>query len=107
LPTRAARLDGFITDAVPEASMLVELLCEDHVGTYLLPFLCRSTAEGFRNERTGEAVTVVVVGWRAPKVVSPGSRSASSRLGRSDRREREIHLQTCPPARTGEQDRPA
>jgi hypothetical protein len=80
LPTRAARLDGFITDAVPEASMLVELLCEDHVGTYLLPFLCRSTAEGFRNVRTGEAIVGSVVGWREPKVSSPGSRSASSRV---------------------------
>ena len=80
MPTRAARLNEFITDAVPEAGTLVELLCEDHVGTYLLPFLCRSTVEGFRNERTGEAITGSVVGWRAPKVVSPGHRSASSRV---------------------------
>ena len=80
MPTRAARLDEFITDALPEASMLVELLCEDHVGTYLLPFLCRSTVEGFRNERTSEAIVGSVVGWREPKVPSPGSRSASSRV---------------------------
>jgi hypothetical protein len=80
LATRAARLDEFITGAVPEDGTLVELLCEDHVGTYLLPFLCRSTAEGFRNERTGEAVAAVVVGWRAPKACSPGRRSASSRV---------------------------
>jgi hypothetical protein len=76
LATRAARLDEFITDAVPEPDMLVELLCEDHVGTYLLPFLCRSTAEGFQNEQTGEAITGSVVGWRAPKAVSPDSRPA-------------------------------
>jgi hypothetical protein len=81
LTTRAARLSEFITDALPEAGMLVELLCEDHVGTYLLPFLCRSIPEGFRNEQTGELVTGSVVGWREPKVVSPGPRSESSRLG--------------------------
>ena len=80
MPTRAARLDEFITDAVPEAGTLVELLCEDHVGTYLLPFFCRSTPECFRNERTGEAITGSVVGWREPKVVSPGRRLASSRV---------------------------
>ena len=81
MATRAARLDEFITNGVPEAGILVELLCEDHVGTYLLPFLCRGTSEGFRNERTGEAITISVVGWREPKVVSPRRRSASSRLG--------------------------
>jgi hypothetical protein len=80
LATRAARIDEFITDAVPEAGMLVELLCEDHVGTYLLPFLCRTIPEGFRNEQTGELVTGSVVGWRDPKVVSPGRRLASSRV---------------------------
>ena len=81
MPTRAARLDGFITDGVPDAGLLVELLCEDHVGTYLLPFLCRSTPEGFRNEGTGEAITISVVGWREPKIVRPRRRSASSRAG--------------------------
>ena len=75
-----ADIQASISSSVPEAGTLVELLCEDHVGTYLLPFLCRSTAEGFRNERTGEAVTAVVVGWRAPTAVSPGRRSASSRV---------------------------
>jgi hypothetical protein len=76
LPTRAARLDEFITDIMPDADMPVELLCEDHVGTYLLPFLCRSTAEGYRNEKTSELITGSVAGWREPKVASPGRRSA-------------------------------
>ena len=72
MPTRAARLDEFITNAMPETGTLVELLCEDHVGTYLLPFLCRSTAEGFRNEQTGEAITGSVVGWRESKMCAGG-----------------------------------
>ena len=63
---RATRLDEFITDGAPALDTLVELLCEDHVGTYLLPYLCRSTAEGFRNERTKELIHGWVVGWREP-----------------------------------------
>jgi hypothetical protein len=37
------------------------------VGTYLLPYPCRSTAEGFRNEYSGELIEAHVVGWRAPQ----------------------------------------
>jgi hypothetical protein len=65
--TRAERLTDFTTDADPASQALVEVLCEDHVGTYLLPFLCRCTPEGFRNERTGELIEGCVVGWREPK----------------------------------------
>jgi hypothetical protein len=65
--TRSARLDGFITDVAPLPDAVVELLCEDHVGTYLLPYPCRGTAEGFRNEYSGELIEAHVVGWRAPQ----------------------------------------
>jgi hypothetical protein len=47
------------------------VLCEDHVGTYRLPWLCRSLCrsapEGLRNERTGELIEGRVIGWREPK----------------------------------------
>jgi 4a-hydroxytetrahydrobiopterin dehydratase len=62
--TRAERVADFTTDADPASQTLVEVLCEDHVGTYLLPFLCRLTPEGFRNARTGELIEGRVVGWR-------------------------------------------
>jgi len=65
--TRAERLADFTTDADPASQALVEVLCADHVGTYLLPFLCRRTPEGFRNERTGELIERRIVGWREPK----------------------------------------
>jgi hypothetical protein len=64
--TRTARLHDFITDADPAPDTLVQLLCEDHVGTYLLPYLCRRTAEGYRNERTNDLIQGWVVGWREP-----------------------------------------
>ena len=66
--TRAERLADFTTGtADPASQALVEVLCEDHVGTFLLPFLCRCTPEGFRNERTRELIEGRVVGWREPK----------------------------------------
>ena len=77
MPTRSARLADFVTDGAPAPDTLVELLCEDHVGTYLLPYLCTSDAEGFRNASTGERIQGCVVGWREPIVrpaVSAGVR---------------------------------
>jgi hypothetical protein len=65
--TRAERLQDFITDDDPPFGSVVEVLCEDHVRTYRLPWLCRSTPEGLRNERTGELVEGRVIGWREPR----------------------------------------
>jgi hypothetical protein len=66
--SRAERLQHFITDADPPFGNVIEVLCEDHVGTYLLLFLCQSTPEGLRNERTGELIEGRVIGWREPKL---------------------------------------
>ena len=65
--SRSERLADFITDTEPPFESVVEVLCEDHVGTYRLPWLCRSTPEGLRNERTGELIEGRVIGWREPK----------------------------------------
>jgi hypothetical protein len=65
--TRAERLQHFTTDADPPIGSVVEVLCEDHVGTYLLLFLCQSTPEGLRNAHTGELIEGHVIGWREPK----------------------------------------
>jgi hypothetical protein len=40
------------------------LLCEDHVGTYALPYLCEWSGGVWRNLRTGEPVKCGVVAWR-------------------------------------------
>src|SRR4051812_10648417 len=47
--TPADCLAAFTTDVDPAPESLVEVLCEDHVGTYLLPFLCRSMSAGRPN----------------------------------------------------------
>jgi len=64
--TRQARLDQFPNDPARAAGTAFELLCEDHNGTYLLPFLCDWREDGWHNTETGQLVDATVVGWRAP-----------------------------------------
>jgi hypothetical protein len=62
--TRSERLDDFVTDRDPPSDLSVELLCQDHVGTYVIPFLCQRADDVWRNEQTGETIEANVVGWR-------------------------------------------
>lgn len=62
--TRSNRLNDFITTGDPAPDYPVELLCEDHVGTYLIPFPCHWTDGTWRNQATGEIITGTVIGWR-------------------------------------------
>ena len=73
MPARIDRLAEFETENEAPTNTLVEVLCEDHVGTFLLPFLCRSTPQGFKNARTDERIEADVVGWREPKRAVRGS----------------------------------
>jgi hypothetical protein len=43
-----------------------QILCEDHVGTYVIPFLCRWHAGIWENAKTNSRIEATVVGWRAP-----------------------------------------
>jgi hypothetical protein len=64
LVTRAVRIAEFTTDKEPEHDIALELLCQDHVGTYALPFPCRRVTGHWRNQRTGQLIEVAIVGWR-------------------------------------------
>jgi hypothetical protein len=64
MTTRAARIEQFIVDADPPEGTLGALLCEDHVGTYTIPFLCRWSGGAWLNERTGQPIDADVIGWR-------------------------------------------
>ncbi len=64
MATRQQRLDAFVHDGEPPAHEPLELLCEDHVGTYVLPFLCRWADAGWHNVETGERIEATVLGWR-------------------------------------------
>ena len=41
MATRKKRIDAFSHEGVPPADLPLEVLCEDRVGTYVIPFLCR------------------------------------------------------------------
>jgi hypothetical protein len=61
MATREYRLSEFNT-GTPPANQPFELLCEDHRGTYTLPFACRwidGAWVGPRNDR----IEATVVGW--------------------------------------------
>jgi hypothetical protein len=62
--TRTVRLKDFRTDGYPGSGLQVQVLAEDHVGTYILPFPCRHINGQWRNGTTGEAVQASILGWR-------------------------------------------
>ncbi len=64
MATRQARIDAFIHDGVPPAGQPLELLCEDHVGTYVIPFLCRWSGGSWQSVDTSNPIEAMVVGWR-------------------------------------------
>ena len=57
---RLERLSSF-AQSEPPADKAVELLCEDHAGTYLVPYPCRYI-EGKWLTESGTAITATVVG---------------------------------------------
>ena len=63
MATRQGRLAEF-NQGTPDCDHSVQVLCEDHNGTYLLPYNCAWRADGWRNGKTGEAIRSTVVGWR-------------------------------------------
>jgi hypothetical protein len=79
IAARGRRLAQFPGEGTPPAERACELLCEDHVGTYELPYLCHWLGGAWRNAETGEPVKAGVVAWRE----HPGKRDFS--LGRSPR----------------------
>lgn len=64
MATRNQRIAEFITDAEPQPGFEVELLCQDHVGTYVLPFPCRRGEGVWINTKTGGELAVDILGWR-------------------------------------------
>jgi hypothetical protein len=64
IASRQQRLAAFPGEGTPPADKPCELLCEDHVGTYTLPYLCNWTKGTWRGVKTGEPVKAGVVGWR-------------------------------------------
>jgi hypothetical protein len=66
MATRQERIDAFIHEGMPPADRPLEILCEDHIGTYVIPFLCR-WRDVWRSVKTDRPIKVRVIGWREPK----------------------------------------
>jgi hypothetical protein len=64
MATRQQRLSDFSQASEPPAGEPVELLCEDHIGTYVIPFPCRWDGGAWRSQDSGQAIEGKVVGWR-------------------------------------------
>jgi hypothetical protein len=60
-------LDDFGEEGEPPTGEAVELLCEDNVGTYVIPFPCQWADGVWRNLTSGEQIEARVVGWRRQK----------------------------------------
>jgi hypothetical protein len=64
MATRQHRIDDFKSGGDPPAGYLMELLCEDHNGTYVLPFPCRWVDGAWRSIRSDHQIEAKVIGWR-------------------------------------------
>jgi hypothetical protein len=64
MATRQHRLAEFVSTGNPPPEQPLELLCEDHIGTYLIPFLCRWSDGVWQSVESGEPIQATVVGWR-------------------------------------------
>ena len=65
LVTREDRIDDFIHEGSPPNDQPLQILCEDHVGTYVIPFPCRWRDGLWENAKTSRRIEATVVGWRA------------------------------------------
>ena len=65
MATRQQRIDAFRHEGVPPADQS-RLLCEDHIGTYVIPFLCRWSSGAWQGADTGSRIEATVIGWRTP-----------------------------------------
>ena len=67
MATRERRLAEFDGAGDPPEDQAVQVLCEDHSGTYQLPFACHFVDGLWRNATTGSTLEANVVGWRLPR----------------------------------------
>jgi hypothetical protein len=72
MATREKRLAQFDGSGEPPPDQPVEVLCEDHSGTYQLPFACRYVEGRWQNDAAGVPVEATVIGWRVRRVKHSG-----------------------------------
>ncbi len=62
--TREERLAEFRPLAETPGPGPLRLLCEDHVGSYVVPFPCIYRDGAWLNAATGQPIEADVIGWR-------------------------------------------
>ena len=72
MATREKRLAQFDGHGEPPPDQPLEVLCEDHSGTYQLPFACRYVEGRWQNDAAGVPVEATVIGWRVPRAKHSG-----------------------------------
>jgi hypothetical protein len=65
--TRQERINDFYHEGTPPADQAFQILCEDHAGTYVVPFLCRWHDGAWQSVGNDRRIEATVIGWRAPK----------------------------------------
>jgi hypothetical protein len=66
--TRQERIDDFDHEGTPPVDKPLQILCDNHVGTYVVPFLCRWRDGALQSSTTSRRIEAVVIGWRAPRL---------------------------------------
>jgi hypothetical protein len=69
MATRQERLSEF-NESVPPTRKPVQLLCEDHCGTYVAPFVCERRDGAWYRMGSDKPVEANVIGWRRIKANS-------------------------------------
>jgi hypothetical protein len=64
MATRQERIDAFKHEGEPPTDQPLEILCEDHVGTCVIPFLCRWNNGVWQNVNTSKRIEATVIGRR-------------------------------------------
>jgi hypothetical protein len=67
MAARQERIDAFDHEGSPPTDQPLEILCEDHVGTYVIPFLCQWSDGTWQNAKTRRPIEAAVIGWRKAK----------------------------------------
>jgi hypothetical protein len=62
--TRQQRLDAFMHEGSPPTDLALEVLCEDHIGTYVIPFPCRWCDGAWKSVYGNINIEATVIGWR-------------------------------------------
>jgi len=69
MATRQDRIGAYIHERMPPEDHPLELLCEDHVGTYVIPFLCLWPNGAWQSLDNNNRIDATVVGWRARRAM--------------------------------------